>query len=840
MVVPGVGVYDHCCIVGEVAKELVKRLPANIRAHLFPDGSELVAAVHDIGKVSPYFYEKIRQNCTQPVVDLPVLKDINPDLESNWGGHAGVSQVALREIGAPEYVQRIAGKHHGSVPPVNGKRATDQVFGGKPWQEERGKLVTAIKNYFNSNWPVLKDDHFARTQVLAGLTTVADWIGSGDFFSDPLDDWPLKIKEAVDSAGFIPPVYKKGLSFSDIFHFSPWEIQKTLIDKIQGPGVYLLEAPMGIGKTEAALYSAYKMLTRGLASGIYFALPTQLTSNKIYSRFQEFLCNVLADDDRHRSLLLHSNAWLVDTEMGEDAAPGGSWFNSSKRGLLAPFAVGTLDQALMAAMRVKHGFVRAFGLAGKVVILDEVHTYDHYTGTILDALIDLLVHLRCTVIILTATLSYTRRKELIKTSINTDDYPLVTSLPLEGRISASSVKVTNEKRVRINLVSDKLHATEEALRRAARGEHVLWIENTVNDAQDTYLDLASRAAGMGVECGLLHSRYTAEDRQIKEDRWVELFGKDGRTRQVSSGRILVGTQVLEQSLDIDADFLVSRFAPSDMLLQRLGRLWRHESSVRPAEAACEACLLVPAEDSDICKKPYQAFGKSAAVYSPYVLCRSLEVWRDRTSVGLPQDIRKIIEETYRERSDEGDMARLYQEMVDGTRYRKGVRALRNLALLALDSDGKTLPESKAQTRYSEIESIEVLLLKQVVHDKAGKTTHLVLLNGDSIDLPCNSGRLSSRRRKLLAAKLMSQIVNVTPKHAPNPVSYDNLKKWGFGNCLYLGSPKEDDALLRVVLVNDSRALVGLDGSPASEKLDLSYHRDLGYRVKDKESNGESI
>ena len=121
---------------------------------------------------------------------------------------------------------------------------------------------------------------------------------------------------------------------------------------------------MGLGKTEAALYAAYRMLESRQASGIYFALPTQITSNKIFERFNCFLDRVLAEECQHRSLLLHSNAWLLDTDMGEDGRPGGAWFNQAKRGLLAPFAVGTIDQALMAAMNVKHGFVRAFGLAG--------------------------------------------------------------------------------------------------------------------------------------------------------------------------------------------------------------------------------------------------------------------------------------------------------------------------------------------------------------------------------------------------------------------------------------------------------------------------------------------
>ncbi len=184
---------------------------------------------------------------------------------------------------------------------------------------------------------------------------------------------------------------------------------------------------MGMGKTEAALYAAYQMLVQEKATGIYFALPTQLTSNKIYDRFNSFLHQIVSTETPQHALLLHSGAWLMDTEMGEEGSPGGAWFNHRKRGLLAPFAVGTIDQALMAVMNVKHGFVRAYGLAGKVVILDEVHTYDLYTGTILNALVEFLRQIDCTVIILSATLSQTRRDALLQQSTTSEAYPLITA-----------------------------------------------------------------------------------------------------------------------------------------------------------------------------------------------------------------------------------------------------------------------------------------------------------------------------------------------------------------------------------------------------------------------------
>src|SRR5690606_36898289 len=112
-----------------------------------------------------------------------------------------------------------------------------------------------------------------------------------------------------------------------------------------------------------------KCLESGQPSGIYFALPTQLTSNKIFDRLNAFLSNIL-DDDSPKSKLLHSNAWLLNTNMGEEGAVGKSWFDGAKRGLLAPFAVGTIDQSLLSVINVRHHFVRSLGLMGKVVILD--------------------------------------------------------------------------------------------------------------------------------------------------------------------------------------------------------------------------------------------------------------------------------------------------------------------------------------------------------------------------------------------------------------------------------------------------------------------------------------
>lgn len=600
-VVQGRSVLNHCQIVGEIARQLMLHFPESMRNHLFPSGSEMAAGSHDIGKVSPTFVARILIACGLDYRTVPELAGINPELERLWGGHAGVSQATAEEMGVPKYVAEILGQHHGFSPMVDDKRGNADAFGGPCWFDERKKLVAALKECLQADWPAFESA--AQARVVAGLTSVADWIGSGEFFENPDEDWRPNIISALNHAGFIKPVIRNGLSFSEVFDplhrtMQQREPQSLFIEQVSGPGVYILEAQMGMGKTEAALYAAYQLLSQGKATGIYFALPTQLTSNKIYDRFNAFLEQIVSTQTPERGLLLHSNAWLLqNTEVGEEGSPGGSWFSQNKRGLLAPFAVGTIDQALMAVMNVKHGFVRAFGLAGKVVILDEVHSYDIYTGTILNELVAFLRQIECTVIILSATLSQARREALLQQTVTSTAYPLITAVPatMENNVLFEvGVPTADGDPVTLQLCHESEPALEEALRRAALGQQVLWIENTVAEAQQRYLDIASRATEAGCETGLLHSRFTSQHRTINEDRWVALYGRAGWPQRADCGRILVGTQVLEQSLDIDADFLVTRFAPTDMLLQRLGRLWRHTGTPRHVSARQECWLLAPA------------------------------------------------------------------------------------------------------------------------------------------------------------------------------------------------------------------------------------------------------
>jgi CRISPR-associated endonuclease/helicase Cas3 len=607
---------------------------------------------------------------------------------------------------------------------------------------------------------------------------------------------------------------------------------------------------MGLGKTEAALYAAYKAMSNGHATGIYFALPTQLTSDKIHDRVNTFLKKILDEDSPHKeALLAHGNAWLKQTELGVEGNPTASWFDDRKRKILAPFAVGTIDQALMAVLNVKHGFVRAFGLAGKVVILDEVHSYDSYTGTILDELVNALREFNCTVIILSATLTYERRTQLLthphgrgenKPKVLTkpcrtetpprtwgsQHYPLISAQPYGEKLQELTVAPLDNHTVTVHCCQDDSEAIEEALERAENGQQVLWIENTVAEAQDRFRELNTRASNMSVECGLLHSRFLKTDREENENYWVDLYGKDNATARQAKGRILVGTQVLEQSLDIDADFLISRFAPTDMLLQRMGRLWRHEKiwqdkkTPRSSTAQHEAWLLVPELNAAI--ENADLFGDSAKIYSPYVLCRSLEVWHQLKRVSLPLDIRAVIEATYSERAETGKRQRYQAEL------EKKRTELRQLALSGVSTAGKTLPESAA-TRYSDQDTVQVLLLRGFRHQADQTGTEITLLTGEKILLPRSVKNQDKTRWRELAATLLKQTVQVGNYLAPQAVAIKELN-W-LREFFYLGDPAHGDSLLRVAIVDESDEIKSLLGGEASEKYQLSYNKKIGYQAK---------
>lgn len=831
---PGVSVAEHCLITGFVAEELCKSLIDNVK-QILTESAPFFASIHDVGKISPDFQRMIYKNLLGSVKDFPQLQCANEERagRKREGFHGKVSQVSV-ESNFPEQkmLATIEGMHHGFKPNFSPVAENSDIYGGENWTALRHKLVENLKLIFPYSGSIILNE-WNQACVIGGFITVADWIASGGYFGNiqqnhsySKDDLKKIAHRAVHNAGFIPLSIKQGLQFKDIFGFSPRKIQSDLFESVSSPGVYVLEAPMGLGKTEAALYAAYKMLEKGLASGIYFGLPTQLTSNKIYERVQSFLEKIVGEESSYCLKLLHSSAWLEEDAFGEDAKVGKSWFDSKKRGILAPFAVGTIDQALMAAMNVKHSMVRAFGLAGKVVILDEVHSYDSYTGTIMNALVDELKHIGCTVIILSATLTSSQKKKILdlpfEQALN-DSYPLISSQTDNVFSEISSLGESN-RNVSIKISKDDKKAFDIALEKAENGEQVLWIENTVADAQDVYKKLAAKSAEMGLECGLIHSRFIKKQRTEIENKWVSLYGKNGYSKRKSCGRILVGTQVLEQSIDIDADYLITRVCPMDMLLQRIGRLWRHRENdiIRPSTAKCETLVLSPVIEDVI--KSDKIFGVTGVVYSPYVLSRTLDVLKSVGTINLPDDIRGLLESVYQERQEDGILAKMRKDLTEKQDHLQG------LARVGLSSAISTLPESAVQTRYSDVDTVSVLLLDSFEIRENGVE---IKFWNESETVLLAKHPSSEKEKRDISKRIVEHSVVIAEKDAP-PI---DRRIDFFENYVYLGNKEDDEnCLFRAVVVdrdcsfrdlNRNRLEILNDENPKK----MLYTKSVGYKIE---------
>jgi CRISPR-associated endonuclease/helicase Cas3 len=355
----------------------------------------------------------------------------------------------------------------------------------------------------------------------------------------------------------------------------------------------------------------------------------------------------------------------------------------------------------------------------------------------------------------------------------------------------------------------------------------------VDEAQTLYEKLADRAHECGAEVGLLHSRFTQADRETNENKWVKLYGTEGRELRRQQGRILIGTQVLEQSLDIDADFLVTRLCPTDMLLQRAGRLWRHEKTnpYRPKDARAELWFL--ASDYDTVLANYKTeLRKSVPVYDPYVLLRTLEVWKDLDTLNLPGDIRRLVEETYKDRDENSLLGKLKFEL------EKKRDTLKNLARLGISTGGRTLPDSEKSTRYSEQETLDVLLLQSVKKNEDGGIS-LIFPDGEQIDLLKGLKRKDGKKWRKRAAALNRHVVTVPKKRAPLAANPKFLEL--FQDYIYTGQAPRDEEktdVLRIAIVNKSYMLEGYDGAAIIGDYGLSYDKMKGYRTEKKDKSKE--
>lgn len=773
---PGISVLHHMMNVGLVAENLTKHYPHLLkRFNMNTREAALLAALHDIGKISQGFQSKCAKWLEQTG-----MKEISTS--QGWQNferyHEKVSQFTVQNLllqGGMKAKSAIhwavaPGAHHGYLHRP-GERGLQEIAGMKndEWEQERQRVARQLIETLTGGLPKTEiNRESVHLWWLAGLISVSDWIGSDETYFPidrnlELEESRRRAQNAVKAIGFTHPEARNDLSFEQLFSFSQNELQHEAVAAITEPGIYVIEAPMGMGKTEAALACAYRLICEGKASGIYFALPTQATSNRIYLRVDDFVRKIWPDGLNTR--LIHANSWLLENlsqpmpvattkgKESDDARAGRDWFASAKRALIAPFGVGTVDQALLAVVAAKHFFVRRFGLAGKVVILDEVHSYDFYTGTLIRVLCETLEKLGCTVILLSATLTPERRTALLGKcdAPETNDYPLISGRQSDGVfITPRPAQPPEEKKVHVVFFENE-YALHDAWKQACSGACVLWICNTVTRAQSVYAKLEGLAQKQAESptLGLLHSRFPYFRREELETYWMELLGKDNKNRRSC---ILVSTQIVEQSVDLDVDLLITELAPTDMLLQRIGRLWRHPRGRRPSQRA--ECWILK-EDATLdelraMKKEEirKTLGAKAWVYAPYVLLRSLEIWsaRDGRYISIPTEIRSLLSETYDDRDEAPDGWKAWQEEILGDEFAKKKIAEMNSNIwspLLDDQEG-------VQTRVSTVESVQLILSTE------RKSKQLALLN-------CEQANLSDDKFRLDAARALHRNLVKIPK-----------------------------------------------------------------------------
>jgi CRISPR-associated endonuclease/helicase Cas3 len=697
----------HCLDVAAAAEALLQREPRKTREQLATalglPWSEarpwllFLIAAHDLGKACPGFQCKWQN-----------LSGLNAGRSPNTRiNHAFVSQIVLgpwlHDRGWPEELARLAsdavGCHHGNraSPITLAHLGGDRSAIGKPeWQAVRQEALEALFAVFQPADPPSKASFTGpEFMLLAGLTSFADWIGSntawfkfanpgevadlGRWFEEGCD----KAEQALNEIGWLAraPLSATPRGFADVFGFPPRPLQKAMAAataELSEPAILLIEAPMGEGKTEAAWFAHLELQRKFDHRGMYIALPTQATGNAMFERILAFLRKHGAD----RALdvqLLHGGTLLNaafqqlcvasvhDEEAGKSADVRASeWFTHKKRALLSEYGVGTVDQALLPILPVRHHFVRLWGLANRVVIFDEIHAYDAYTGTLLIHLVQWLLALGSSVVLLSATLPPVIRRKLaqvVGAALPDEEaaYPRLTVFRA-GAVTQQHFDADPSRRQTIGVepIGTTLEETQAALaKELADGGMGLALVNTVQRAQQLYdlypdgcpLLSSGEQVGKRLEDGtevyLFHARFPAAQRQVREQRVLEIFGKSGGETRLRSGRkILIATQVVEQSLDLDFDVITTDLAPIDLLLQRAGRLWRHPRAQRPV---ARPTLLV----AGLAGEQPGDFGKPlwwSAVYAESILLQTWCLLREpaHRAITLPDDIDRLVQAVYEE------------------------------------------------------------------------------------------------------------------------------------------------------------------------------------------------
>ena len=606
-------------------------------------------AIHDLGKFGDGF-QSLRSDLQQDLQGR--VANVAYDVRHDSLGYAVVMENLPQWLECPDLAQRggnllrlwaaaVTG-HHGRPPKNEGRGA--HVLRHLPadtrLKDVKQFVACARRLLLPKGWvfPDRKPDSLDRYKqtswLVAGAAVAADWLGSNTNwfkYHRPNLDLPEywhrialpRAETAVSESGMCAPVPAADVAFARLFPriaASPTALQSwaNTVPIEAGPQLFVLEELTGGGKTEAALTLAARLMGMGGGRGVYFALPTMATADAMLDRVQQkrdgesdepwqrFFSGgdaslVLAHsaagtkqkldalqlrdggyDDRHEeaSASQYSSAWIAD---------------SRKKALLADFGVGTIDQALLAVMPLRHQSLRLLGLSTKVLVVDEVHACDCYMGELLARLLRFHAGLGGSAILLSATLPREQRAGLISAFADGAGFaaktPVQNGYPLATHLSASGVaevqvppRAAAAREVAVEPLADEEAVFQRLQATVAHGGCAVWVRNTVADAVAAWCTWSEN--NPHDPATLFHARFALCDRLRIGERINKAFGAESRA-ETRRGELVIATQVVEQSLDVDFDDMVTDLAPIDLVIQRAGRLQRHKRDVDSNPATTE-------------------------------------------------------------------------------------------------------------------------------------------------------------------------------------------------------------------------------------------------------------
>lgn len=724
----------HMLDVAAVAERLITPFdfPPALR-----DALVLLVALHDLGKISDSFRAMIETGASQRFRHWQLTEALLYAHDARLAGRIGGGWRQRQALYAS-----TAG-HHG--------QPSDLDLGGQPGLPRRaGDMRNALAavgagmdpagcviDAFSRLWPAASleglDPEGPTTALgwwLPGLCAAADWVGSNSLWFPPeagqpsLSDHLARSREratsALAAAGLAGSAVRPGALFD--FSMRPMQSACTAIPLADGPMLAVIEDETGAGKTEAALILAHRMALAGKGRGIYFALPTMATADAMFTRARDVVGRMFAAPTL---TLAHGRAGLSDDfrdlatggPPGEDDPGCTGWLaESRRRALLADVGVGTVDQALLSVLPVKHQALRHFGLSSKILIVDEVHEMgEPYVARELERLLQMHRAAGGSAILLTATLPLALRARLLATYGAANPgaaYPALTvargAVIAEFPPDARPVKGP----VTVQRVGDADQAADILAHSANGGAACVWVRNSVDDAIAAVAALAAR----GVTARLLHARFALADRKRIEAQVLARAGKDGTER---AGFVLVGTQVLEASLDLDFDVMVTDAAPIASIIQRAGRLWRHMDRRPAANRPVPAPVLhVLSSDPDVVVDErwlQGALGSGAFVYSVADVWRSMRTLFKAGRIEAPHGLRGLIEAVHGETAEDLPAALIAAEVqVIGKQAAASTLALHNLVDLTMGYRGAGRGDSDAKYPTRLGEESRTLILARLV------------------------------------------------------------------------------------------------------------------------------